>query len=45
VVAAPVGSYAIVATRTEPRESALAGMHGSLTSADQLIPALSLNVI
>jgi hypothetical protein len=45
VVAAPVGSLAIVATRTEPRESALFGMHGSLTSADQLVPALSTSVI
>jgi len=24
----------------EPRESALVGMHGSLTSAEQLVPAL-----
>ena len=30
VVAAPVGNWAIVATETEPRESALVGMHGSL---------------
>jgi hypothetical protein len=41
VVAAPVGSLAIVATKTEPRESALFGMHGSLTAADQLVPALT----
>ncbi len=45
VVAAPVGSLAIVATKTEPRESALAGMHGSLTSADQLVPALTSSVL
>jgi hypothetical protein len=45
VVAATVGSLAIVATKTEPRESALVGMHGSLTSADQLVPALSSSVI
>jgi hypothetical protein len=45
VVAAPVGSLAIVATKTEPRESALVGMHGSLTSADQLVPALSSSVL
>ena len=44
VVAAPVGSLAIVATKTEPRESALFGMHGSLTFADQLVPALSTSV-
>jgi Type I phosphodiesterase / nucleotide pyrophosphatase len=40
VVAAPCGSGAIVATRTEPRESALVGMHGSLTADDQLVPLL-----
>jgi hypothetical protein len=45
IVAAPAGSHAIVATRTEPRESALVGMHGSLTPADQLVPALSFGVI
>ena len=45
VVAARAGSAAIVATRTEPRESALVGMHGSLTSADQLVPALAFTVI
>src|ERR1700720_2341326 len=45
VVAAPVGNLAIVATKTEPRESALAGMHGSLTSADQLVPALTSSVL
>ncbi|HEY3981140.1 MAG TPA: nucleotide pyrophosphatase/phosphodiesterase family protein [Streptosporangiaceae bacterium] len=40
VVAACTGSWAIVATREEPRESALAGMHGSLAAADQLVPLL-----
>jgi hypothetical protein len=40
VVAAPAGPWAIVATKTEPRESALIGMHGSLTTADQLVPHL-----
>jgi Type I phosphodiesterase / nucleotide pyrophosphatase len=40
VIAAPAGNNAIVATRAEPRESALFGMHGSLTPSDQLIPAL-----
>jgi hypothetical protein len=40
VVAAPAGSVALVATKEEPRESALVGMHGSLTSAEQLVPAL-----
>jgi hypothetical protein len=41
VIAAPVGPVALVATQAEPRESALYGMHGSLTPSDQLIPALS----
>jgi hypothetical protein len=44
VVAAPAGGWAIVATREEPRESALVGMHGSLVSSDQLVPMLSLSV-
>jgi hypothetical protein len=43
VVAAPAGPWAIVATRAEPRESALVGMHGSLTPADQLVPLLTLS--
>ena len=42
VVAAPVGPFAIVATKAEPLESSLVGMHGSLTSADQLVPLLRL---
>ena len=42
VVAAPTGNWGIVATETEPRESALIGMHGSLAAADQLIPLLTL---
>jgi len=41
VVAAATGTAAMVATRAEPRESALVGMHGSLTPAEQLIPLLS----
>jgi len=40
VVAAPAGTTAIVATRAEPRESALFGMHGSLTPSEALIPGL-----
>jgi len=43
VVAAMAGTAAVVATRAEPRESALYGMHGSLTPAEQLIPALSFH--
>ncbi len=42
VVAAPAGPWAVVATKSEPLESSLIGMHGSLTSSDQLIPLLSL---
>lgn len=42
VVAAPVGSRAIVATKTEVLESSLIGMHGSLMPADQLVPLLYL---
>jgi hypothetical protein len=42
VVVAPCGSSAIVATKAEPRESALSGMHGSLTQADQLVPLLTI---
>src|SRR6202035_5563412 len=45
VVAAPVGNLAIVAAKAEPRESALVGMHGSLTSADQFVPALSSSAL
>jgi Type I phosphodiesterase / nucleotide pyrophosphatase len=41
VVAAPGGSLALVATQAEPRESRLVGMHGSLTPAEQLVPALT----
>jgi len=39
-VAAMAGTAAVVATRGEPRESALFGMHGSLTASEQLIPSL-----
>jgi Type I phosphodiesterase / nucleotide pyrophosphatase len=42
VVAAPAGPYAIVATKAEKLESSLIGMHGSLTSGDQLVPLLRL---
>lgn len=43
VVAAPYGPAAVVATRAEPLESALVGMHGSLTQDEQLIPMLTLS--
>ena len=42
VIAAPAGPWAIVASKAEPRESALIGLHGSLTPADQLVPLLTL---
>jgi hypothetical protein len=40
VVAACTGAWAVVASRAEPGEAALIGMHGSLTAADQLVPLL-----
>lgn len=42
VVAAMSGDAAVIATRTEPKESALIGMHGSATAAEQLIPLLEV---
>ncbi len=42
VVAAPAGPFAIIASKAERLESSLIGMHGSLTSADQLVPLLRL---
>ncbi len=42
VIVAPSGPSAIVATRSEPRESRLIGMHGSLTPSDQLVPLLTI---
>jgi hypothetical protein len=41
VVAAAAGGTAIVATQAEPLESSLIGMHGSLTTAEQLVPLLA----
>jgi hypothetical protein len=41
VIVTPIAASAVVATAAEPRESALVGMHGSLTSADQLVPLLT----
>ena len=41
VIAAARGNAAIVATETEPRESALVGMHGSLAAVDQRVPLLT----
>lgn len=42
VVAVPYSDLAIVATDAEPLESALVGMHGSLTEAEQLVPLLGV---
>jgi Type I phosphodiesterase / nucleotide pyrophosphatase len=44
VVAAPAGPFAIVASQAEPQESALLGVHGSLTTSDQAVPLLALSV-
>jgi hypothetical protein len=43
VVAAPAGPWAVIASKAEVLESSLVGMHGSLTSADQLVPMLCLS--
>jgi hypothetical protein len=40
VIAAGTGNNAVVASAAEPNETALFGMHGSLTSAEQLVPML-----
>ena len=42
VVVAPAGSAAVIASKAEVLESSLIGMHGSLTSGDQLVPLLRL---
>jgi hypothetical protein len=41
VVAAMAGNAAVVATKAEPGESSLYGMHGSLTADEQLVPLLT----
>jgi hypothetical protein len=41
-VVAPAGSAAVIASKAEVLESSLIGMHGSLTSGDQLVPLLRL---
>ena len=41
VVAACAGNWAVVASRAEPLETSLTGMHGSLTAAEQLVPMLT----
>ncbi len=43
VVVAPCGPWAVIASKTEPRESAMVGLHGSLTTqSDQLVPLLTI---
>lgn len=42
VLAAAHDRVAVVATRREPRESELIGMHGSLTPEEQLVPLLEV---
>lgn len=42
VVVAMTGTAGVVAGVTEPRESALIGMHGSVTPAEQLVPLLEV---
>ncbi|HVB43938.1 MAG TPA: alkaline phosphatase family protein [Streptosporangiaceae bacterium] len=44
VVAAPCGPWAIIASKAEPLESSLIGLHGSLTQADQFVPLLTLAI-
>jgi hypothetical protein len=41
VVAASTGGWGVVATKAEPLEASLIGMHGSLTAAEQLVPMLT----
>ncbi|MFH8366566.1 alkaline phosphatase family protein [Streptomyces sp. NPDC018031] len=42
VVAAAAADVAIVASRTEPKESAMVGLHGSMTPVEQLVPLLEV---
>lgn len=42
VLAVPYADIAIVATKAEPLESSLVGMHGSMVPAEQLVPLLTL---
>jgi len=40
VVVAPTGNYAVVASRSHPREARLVGYHGSTTADELLVPCL-----
>jgi hypothetical protein len=42
VVAAACDDIAVVATRTEPKESAMVGLHGSMTPVEQHVPLLEV---
>jgi hypothetical protein len=42
VLAVPNAELAIVASKAEPLESGLVGMHGSMIPAEQLVPLLTL---
>ncbi|MBB5937587.1 alkaline phosphatase family protein [Streptomyces zagrosensis] len=42
VVAAASDDVAIIASRTEPNESAMVGLHGSMTAVEQLVPLLEV---
>jgi len=44
VIVAPCGPWAVIASIQEPRESAMVGLHGSLTQSDQLVPLLTLAI-
>ncbi len=41
VVAACAGTWAVVASKADPKVVDMTGMHGSLTSAEQLVPLLT----
>ena len=42
IVAAAYDDVAIVASETEPKESAMVGLHGSMTPVEQLVPLLEV---
>ncbi|WP_241562635.1 alkaline phosphatase family protein [Streptomyces hoynatensis] len=42
VVVAMTGTASVIASESEPNESALVGMHGSVTPAEQLVPLLEV---
>ena len=44
VIVAPCGPWAVIASESEPRESAMSGLHGSLTQSDQLVPLLTIAI-